>query len=159
MSQKNNFLEYFVPAKRTKENPINEVNVAIEEASGTAVVNLVESEFMTEQSSSKDLNNLPSGWNQKQKLEFIAKNPWLIVLNGKLGCSVCKNVGSLSIEKLQGLKLEHTWINCNISPNGLTITQNQTSLRKKIFEHRKSAAHLKAEKVVSTRDKNIMEGV
>lgn len=153
MSQKKNLFEYFVPTKKTKENPRNE------EASGTAIVNVVETEFMAEQSSSKDLNNLPSGWNQKQKLEFIAKNPWLVVLNGKLGCSVCKNVGSLGTEKQQGLKLEHSWIDCNISPNGLTITQNQTSLRKKIFEHRKSAAHLKAEKIGSIQDKNIMAGV
>jgi hypothetical protein len=55
-------------------------------------------------------NFWPSCWTIEQKSEFVKKNYWLFFHDGNLGCSVCKNVGYLSVEKNVGMRLSKEWI-------------------------------------------------
>lgn len=41
----------------------------------------------------------PDCWTLEQKSDFCKKYDWLIVHNKKLGCKVCREVGSLGVEK------------------------------------------------------------
>jgi hypothetical protein len=42
------------------------------------------------------------------------------VQNKKLGCTICKNIGSLYIEKHMGMKLSKEWVNNEINFFGET---------------------------------------
>jgi hypothetical protein len=60
----------------------------------------------------------PSCWTVEQKSEFRDKNDWLFFHDGKLGCSVCKNVRYLRVEKNVGMRLSKEWINWEIASYG-----------------------------------------
>ena len=43
-------------------------------------------------------NDWPSCWTAEQKTDFCSKNEWLWFKEKKLGCTVCRNLGSLGVE-------------------------------------------------------------
>lgn len=98
----------------------------------------------------------PSCWTERQTIEFKEKNPWLIV-GSKLACETCRIVSTLGTEKSSGLKLSQNWIKGTITCNGDNIDQQQTSLRKKIHEHKNSKAHEAADKILVQRKKKALE--
>lgn len=99
----------------------------------------------------------PDCWSLEQKNEFCKKYSWLIVQNKKLGCKVCSNVGYLGSEKTCGMKMSKQWTQCEITSFGETRAQQLTALRKKIYDHKDSAAHLAALKISSEAKKETME--
>lgn len=104
-------------------------------------------------------NDLPDCWNDSQKNEFCQKYDWLFVKNGKLGCSVCKQVGVLSVHKKMGMKISKEWACNDICSYGDTREKRQTSLRKKIYEHKESAGHKAAVKIVCESKNEVLEKV
>ncbi|XP_015277122.1 PREDICTED: uncharacterized protein KIAA1586-like [Gekko japonicus] len=92
----------------------------------------------------------PTCWTVEQKNDHLQKNDWLFFNAGKLGCSVCKNVGASETEKTTvGMRLSKEWIRGEVSFNGELRKQQLTSLRKKIFEHRESAGHKAAVRITA----------
>lgn len=94
-------------------------------------------------------NALPDCWTNFQKTEFCEKYDWLLIKNGKLGCSTCKEVGILSVKKKTGMKISKEWANVEIDSYGDTKQKKQTSLRKKIFDHKESAGHKAAAEILT----------
>lgn len=91
--------------------------------------------------------DIPECWSHDQYKYFIKENDWLIVKNRLLGCSVCREVKSLGPSKSQGLKLQNGWMTTSIAEYGDTKEKQQNSLRKKIFDHHNSEAHLRAVRI------------
>ena len=82
-------------------------------------------------------NSFPSCWNQDQANVFKEKYKWLAVSN-TLGCLNSRKVKDMKLYSSSGVSLSQQWIS--------GVTGQQQSLRKKIFEHKKSNAHCTAEK-------------
>lgn len=104
-------------------------------------------------------NVLPDCWTNSQKNEFCQKYDWLFVKNGTLGCSACKKVGVLSVQKKTGMKISKEWASGEISSYGDTKEKKQTSLRKKIYEHKESAGHRAAVKILCEGKNKVLEKV
>jgi len=106
-------------------------------------------------------NSLISCWSQKQYDHFKEAYPWMTVKadkngQGRLGCSVCREVGNLGCK--QHLHLSVEWRDCFVSiSQGSTKSKQLTSARKKIFLHQKSEAHKAACHNVETRETTPME--
>ena len=98
----------------------------------------------------------PSVWTEKVWQEKLNKYPFLVVNNGKLGCSSCRAVSSLQAFSGQGSHLSAEWTNCQIVANGKGRREQLTSLRKKIFEHSNSTAHISAETIGREKEKQKM---
>jgi hypothetical protein len=88
--------------------------------------------------------DLPVCWNKTQANNFQSANDWLIIKNKSLGCRVCKEIKTLGAYADKNLRLSTVWQDCLVQPNCTTKESQQSSLRKKIFEHKKSEAHNKA---------------
>ena len=64
-------------------------------------------------------DDLPDCWTLDQKSAFCEKNEWLIVSNKKLGCKICKEVGSLGVERYkQGMNIAQPWATVSVSSSG-----------------------------------------
>jgi hypothetical protein len=50
-----------------------------------------------------------------QKNEILKKSDWLFINDVKLGCSTCKQVGSLGVKKCMGMKMAKEWVNCEVT--------------------------------------------
>uniref|UniRef100_A0A671MGA9 HAT C-terminal dimerisation domain-containing protein n=1 Tax=Sinocyclocheilus anshuiensis TaxID=1608454 RepID=A0A671MGA9_9TELE len=72
-------------------------------------------------------------WTEAQFSVKQSCYPWLVMDKSRLGCTTCKAVGSLGPEKTGGMKLAKEWVMCT-----------QQTLRKKVFEHARTKAHLAA---------------
>lgn len=70
--------------------------------------------------------------------------PWLVMDKCRLGCTTCKAVGILGPEKTAGMKLAKEWVTCTVTSSALDIKKQQRALRKKVFEHAQTKAHLAA---------------
>lgn len=86
---------------------------------------------------------MPDCWFEKQCVKFKNDYDWLLVHEGKLGCVVCRQVAELPNTKLQ---LSSEWCDGKVGPCGNKRDTRQSSLRKKMYEHNKSAAHKSAQK-------------
>lgn len=95
----------------------------------------------------------PDCWSSEQCIEYKAKNPWLIIKK-ELGCQVCRSVSTLGAEKTKGLKLSEPWVLGTVSSYGSNKKDQQTSLRKKLFDHRTSQAHGLANKIQTNAKKH-----
>uniref|UniRef100_A0A8C8SR57 Uncharacterized protein n=2 Tax=Pelusios castaneus TaxID=367368 RepID=A0A8C8SR57_9SAUR len=86
---------------------------------------------------------VPECWTTEQYTKFKKANNWLFVDSGKLGCIVCRDVANMGHAKLSGCKItvSEAWVGGAIKPYGVTRAAQQTSLRKKIHDHRMSNAH------------------
>ena len=58
--------------------------------------------------------------------------PWLMCLDGKIGCRKCKEVNSLDLYNSPGIHMSQEWIKCDIFPSGEKYMA-QKSLRVKTF--------------------------
>lgn len=97
---------------------------------------------------------LPACWTHQQYHHFKSRYDWLFLNAGKLGCIVCKMTGCLGPAKQYGMHtyLSEEWISGNVGLNGKTKSTQQSSLRKKLYEHSNSAGHKSA--VVVQEDKS-----
>lgn len=88
-------------------------------------------------------SNLPDCWSANQRDKFLKDNDWLTVNIGSLGCRVCS---ALATHPACTITLSKGWVEGIIIPYGHSKEARQTSLRKKIFDHRTSEAHERAVK-------------
>uniref|UniRef100_A0A8C8RJZ3 HAT C-terminal dimerisation domain-containing protein n=1 Tax=Pelusios castaneus TaxID=367368 RepID=A0A8C8RJZ3_9SAUR len=102
-------------------------------------------------------NDWPSCWTVEQKTDFCSKNEWLWFKEKKLGCTVCRNVGSLGVEAKMGMKISTQWSNGEITCYGEDRKKQLTSLRKKIFDHKESAGHQAALKIKKEAEKETLD--
>jgi len=112
---------------------------------------------VTETSSLSALH--PPIWTAKQATEFSSNYPWLFFTNGFLGCKVCRDVKTLGAFQKHGIYLSKGWCSGTITCNGNTRQNQLSSLRKKIHEHEKGAAHKAADGIGHTASETIMENV
>lgn len=97
----------------------------------------------------------PSIWTEEMWREKQQRYPWLMCKNGKLGCDFCLSAKSLAgPHSTQGLHLSSEWQTTNVTYNGVTQEGRLTSLRKKIYKHVRSQAHIKAKEMVNTQKRN-----
>lgn len=93
----------------------------------------------------QETSDLPECWNKGQYENFKTVNEWLVVKNKALGCLICKNITNLGLSVVdKTLRFSKPWQDCSIISNGNSKETQMSSLRKKIFEHKKSDAHLRA---------------
>ena len=122
----------------------------------TTPVDISESDL---EKQSQTTNDWPDCWTYDQKNDFCLKNEWLCVCKIKLGCTLCSKVGTLGVETKMGMKLSKEWANNEITYCGKNRKQQLSSLRKKFFRHRESAAHKSALKIVAESEKIKLENV
>lgn len=104
--------DYFLPlgdAKRLKrtidceDNLTQPSSTTLQPSTSTEKVTISDSdEHHTKEQGQKvecNDNALPDCWTNVQKTEFCEKYDWLLIKNGKLGCSTCKEVGILSVKQ------------------------------------------------------------
>jgi hypothetical protein len=93
-------------------------------------------------------------------LYFKKTQPWVISVNRKLGCSTCREVESLGPVKVEpGTQriLAPEWVLAKVDGFGSTKSLRQKSLRKKVYEHAKSKAHVKAEEIKKSANDDVMK--
>jgi hypothetical protein len=74
--------------------------------------------------------------------------PWLLMKNTGFGCTTCKAVGTLGAEKTGGMKLAKDWVSCTVTSSAPDIKKQQRAIRKKVFEHARTKAHLAAASIL-----------
>ena len=104
-------------------------------------------------------NDQPSCWTLEQKLDFCGRYEGLFFRRKKLGCTVCRKVGTLCIEAKMGMKISKEWTDGEVSCYGDEKKKQQNSLRKKILLHKESAGHQTAVKIVTEAEKEKLENV
>jgi hypothetical protein len=130
-------------------NPSDTVQQKQQRQQSTSNVNAEIAEVVEE-------NRWPSCWSKDQYTQKCSEYPWLTCSRGKLGCTVCHKVGNLKTQQSQGLKLSNEWVSCSIEPFGCKSADKLQALRKKIFDHKNSQAHIAAEKILATAAKSIL---
>ena len=55
-------------------------------------------------------STIPICWTTDTWETYKTKHPWLFVCARKLGCSVCKEVKTLGVTKMQGVRMADEWI-------------------------------------------------
>lgn len=104
-------------------------------------------------SSQSIVPSLPDCWSAKQSEFFLKENDWLSVTDGKLKCLPCSKVKHLGS---QG-RIATEWIEEGVKAFGATKRQRQKALRKKIYQHRQTDAHIKALELEKTAKKRKLE--
>jgi len=104
-----------------------------------------------------DQNDWPIIWSEEAWREKREKYKFLVCNNGRLGCSSCRAVSGLQAFSAQGRHLAVEWVKCLITANGKGRCEQLTSLRKKIFEHSKSSAHISAETISREKEEERMK--
>lgn len=87
-------------------------------------------------------------WTPEQFKIKQSYNPWLVMGSLGLGCTICQKVGTLGPLKTGGLKLAKEWVSSTVSSSALDIKKQQRALRKKVFEHARTKAHLAAANIL-----------
>ena len=101
----------------------------------------------------------PSCCTVEQYDYFTKEHNWITVSNGKLGCSVCKTLGSLGASTVgveMKVRLASEWVYNAVGAYGRDRCKELKSLRKKISEHQNSSGHLEAVKVKEVRDQEAL---
>ncbi|KAI4815962.1 hypothetical protein KUCAC02_006085, partial [Chaenocephalus aceratus] len=98
----------------------------------------------------------PSIWKEEQYEQFKQKHEWMYAHNGRLGCTPCHDVKDLGVMASRGVNIAIQWADGKIIPAGQSRDVQLSSLRKKIREHKNSAAHNEAVKILQTADKDVL---
>ncbi|XP_040069819.1 E3 SUMO-protein ligase KIAA1586-like [Ixodes scapularis] len=99
------------------------------------------------------ISNLPECWNLEQGEFFKKENEWLSFVDGRLKCLSCSRVKHLG--SLGRISLE--WAEGGVKAPGDSKQKQQRALRKKIYQHRESDAHIKALEIDRTAKKRKLE--
>ncbi|XP_063810928.1 uncharacterized protein LOC135040731 isoform X2 [Pseudophryne corroboree] len=151
------FYFHHQPKKGKTDIPLQTQNLALDNEIVTIDSEKVVAETSAEShDNSTDEKQYPAVWSKEQFDEFKKKHEWLFASRGKLGCTICAEVSNLKIHAARGINIASLWAECNILPFGKTKETELTSLRKKIYIHKNSAAHAEAEKILETARKDIL---
>ena len=88
----------------------------------------------------------PHCWSRIQVDYFLSTYPWIMILEGKIGCRVFKERNGINMFCDHGMHLSKEWVNCKISSDAEKGVA-QMHHRKKIVKHANSRAHLTANKI------------
>ncbi|XP_069490039.1 E3 SUMO-protein ligase KIAA1586-like [Ambystoma mexicanum] len=83
---------------------------------------------------------LPDCWNTKQWSYFKKEYQWIFLNAGHVGCFSCRTVKA-SGASIHGMRFSTEWAEGKVGPSGAAKYVRQKQLRKKIMEHKASAAH------------------
>lgn len=102
----------------------------------------------------------PSIWTAKQFEEHCQKNTWLGSKHGRLGCKACAEVMHTPVLLRRAnsttYRMAAGWGNYDMTYSGSDRKAQLTSLRKKIWLHQKTNAHLLAVKIVQQASESII---
>lgn len=98
--------------------------------------------------------NMPDIWTERMWGMKQLHYPWLFCKNGKLGCHFFASAKDLGPNKTQGLCLIPEWQTATVTSYGLSHEAKLSSLRKKIFKHMHSDAHIKADDILIQQKRN-----
>ena len=98
----------------------------------------------------------PLIWNKQQYEEFKRKNSCMYAINGKIGCTSCREVHTLGMRASRGVIISARWAEDNVTSCGSTREAQLSSLRKKIHEHKNSQAHKEAINILETAKKDVL---
>lgn len=101
----------------------------------------------------------PNIWSAEMWLEKKRQFPWLLSESRKLGCSFCNKIQHLGVSKTRGVNISKEWSSTSVSYYGKDKKSQLTSLRKKIFEHAKTTAHINSEKILNSEQHQPIENV
>lgn len=75
--------------------------------------------------------------------------PWLSSNSeGRLLCTTCQKVGVLKVDSSKGKYIRTEWSTTGVTASGVTQEKRKTSLRRKIFDHKRSNSHVAAVQVL-----------
>lgn len=98
-------------------------------------------------------DDYPYFMTKDQLTRIKSNNKWIVIQNDALGCWVCKKIQDLGIVPDKNLRLSKVWQECSVVPNGKSVESQQSSLRKKIYEHKHSNAHKRATEILEELEK------
>ncbi|XP_022170490.1 E3 SUMO-protein ligase KIAA1586-like, partial [Myzus persicae] len=99
----------------------------------------------------------PSEWSYNQWVEKKNKYPWLICIDGKIGCEYCKSVGTLKTFQSKGVEISKEWCLTMIDGGSNTVKAARlTNLRHNILKHKTSKAHTETEKISQQKCSNLL---
>jgi len=74
----------------------------------------------------------PLIWNEQQYVQFKRKNSWMYTINGKTGCTSCREVNNLRMRASRGVIISAPWAEGSVTSCGSTREAQLYSLPKKI---------------------------
>ena len=80
----------------------------------------------------------------------------MYTINGKIGCTSCREVNNLGMRASSGVVISAQWAEGNVISCGSTREDQLSSLRKKIHEHKNSQAHKEAINILETAKKDAL---
>jgi len=98
----------------------------------------------------------PLIWNEQQYEEFERKNIWMYAINGKIGCTSCREVNNLGMRASRGVIISAGWAEGNVTSCGSTRKAQLSSPREKIHEHKNSQAHKEAISILETAKNDVL---
>ena len=84
----------------------------------------------------------PLIWNEQQYEEFKRKNSWMYAINGKIGCTSCREVNNLGMRASRGAIISARCAEGNVTSCGSTREAQLSSIRKKTTST-KTLKHIK----------------
>ena len=100
-------------------------------------------------------------WTQKQYDYFWKKYSWMTVEIGtdklaRFGCLTCRKIDRLGVAQEKSIHLSSEWKDCKVVCYGEEKSEQQDSMRKKLFLHDTSGAHTAAESTLLDKNADIM---
>ena len=97
-------------------------------------------------------------WNHPQQEYFLKKYPWLFLIDGKIGCSTCRNISLLGKHASRRVHTSKEWSCSKISAttDGSKVAA-QKRLQKKIYKHVHSEAHCQAKSMLKKQNEKRLE--
>ena len=94
----------------------------------------------------------PHVWTFDKWKSWKSKQPWLICQNGKLGCEVCCEPGTALTMKI-GVHVSPEWTAVSVE------AKTARKLKKKIYRHKDSSAHIAAGKILQLQQQECFKSV
>ena len=77
----------------------------------------------------------------------------------RLGCSYCYEAKHLNTHTAKGIYLDKDWIQTKVIIYGTSKKAIKSDIRKKVFNHLKTRAHIFAEEILRNKDKFVITNV
>jgi len=83
----------------------------------------------------------------------------MYAINGKIGCTSCREVNNLGMRASRGVIISVRWAEANVTSCGTTREAQLSSLRTKIHKHKNSQAHKEAINILETAKKDVLRNL
>lgn len=95
-----------------------------------------------------------SAWQAK-----LIEYPWLLFSDDKIGCSFCHKVKSLNTHTSSGIKIDSAWRDTKVPCSGSNTKAIKSSIRKKMFYHKDTKAHILAMNILEKQGNSVITKV